>query len=178
MTKALIQAIINRITSELPQFKTVRIYNNDLQNMDDGKVDSFQYPAIFISFPEAVIYRDYGSGIQNTEEIAIRFHIADKYFKDSYILDIFDLKEAVFNKIHKFQPAGCSSFVRFSEQTDENRGNVYAFIQDYKTKFINDSKSFEKGLTEINGIGFEPTYEVVINENTKDKINTEKQGGF
>lgn len=142
MTKEFIQSIFDRIAAELPEVKKVGIYNQDFDKMEAGEKHLFNFPAIFLSFPESVEYQNYSSGVQNTGEFTIRLLIADKYFTDEDVLNIFDLKQKVYTKFHKFSPvASTSSMERVSESTDENRKNFYVFEQDYTVR-IQDSEKY------------------------------------
>ena len=140
MTKEFIESIFARIATELPEVKKTGVFNQDFDRMDDGSIASFNYPAIFLSFPEDVSYLSTASGVQKTDEFIIRLYIANKYVTEKNVLDIFDLKQKVFTKFHAFSPVtAASSMERISETADESRQGIYIFMQDYSVKLIDDS---------------------------------------
>lgn len=145
MDRTLVTAILNRIASELPQFKTVDLYNNQFDKQDEGKIDSFAFPALFVSFPDGADYNDLSSGVQRVEEITVRFYIADSLTKSRLsisktVLEIFDLKQSVFSAFNGYSALFVKRFSRIHEETDENRTNYYIYIQDYKTGIIDSTK--------------------------------------
>lgn len=177
MYRALVDAIKAQITAELPQFKTVALYNNQLTKQDDGVIDSFRFPALFISFPDGANYSDYTAGVQKAADITVRFYIANELTKSRLSinkteLEVFDLKQTVFSKFQGFNGPSFSAFSRIHEETDEDRTNYYVFIQDYKTS-VNDSDNYVDQGIEVN-LTLDLTPEVIINPLTDDDIRTAK----
>ena len=143
MTKEFIQQIFDRISAELPEFKKVGLFNDDFEKQNDGTKSGLKFPAIFVSFPEGCEWVPNASGVQRTEDFVVRFHIADKFMTDKTVLDIFDLKERVFEVFHKWQPTGAGSFSRDTEIPSSQRGNFYVFEQDFTTNLISSTKFIE-----------------------------------
>lgn len=177
MQRGLIQAILDQITAELPQFKTVKLYNDQLFKQDSGEIDSFAFPALFISFPDGANYSDLSAGVQKGADITVRFYIADKLTKSRLSinkteLEIMDLKQTVYSKFQGFSAPSIAAFSRIHEEPDEARTNYYVFIQDYKTT-VNDSDTYiDQGGTHQVTLNLTP--EVIINPLTDDDIRTAK----
>ena len=170
MQRVLIDEVLKRIKAELPQFKTVDVYNNQFFKQDDGTIDSFSFPAIFLSFPEGAEYSLFTAGIQQAPEITVRFYIADKLTKSrtsisKTVLEIMDLKQEVYKVFQGWSSQPIGAFSRIAEQTDEDRRNYYTFIQDYKTKIIDSDNTICKG-TQVT-LEADLTTELIINPDTK-----------
>ena len=52
---------------------------------------------------------------------------------------VFDLTQKSFKRMQGFEPDKESAFFRVSEERDYYHTNVYHFIQDYKTTYLDDS---------------------------------------
>lgn len=177
MQRDLIQAILDRIAAELPEFKTVDLFNEQFDKQDTGVIDSFQFPALFISFPDGAEYTDYTSGVQQNKDLTVRFYIADKLTKsrlsiNKTVLKILDLKQKVFGKFQGFSGTNIKTFSRIFEETDEARTNYYIFVQDYKTSVTDADNYVDQGISQT--VTLDLTPEVIINPVTDDGIRTAK----
>jgi hypothetical protein len=175
MQRILLQGILDRIAAELPQFKTVDIYNDQFTKQDAGSIDSFRFPALFISFPDGADYNEKTAGVQQSTDLTVRFYIADELTKsrlglNKTVLEIMDLKQAVFTKFQGFSVPYIQTFTRIFEETDEDRTNYYIFVQDYKTGVIDAANYVDQG-TEVT-LGLDLTPELIINPTTDDDIRT------
>lgn len=175
MQRFFVQKILNKIAADLTQFKTVDLYNSQFDNLDNGLIDSFRFPALFISFPDGSQYVNQSGRIQKFTT-TVRFYIADELTKSRLsisktVLDVFDLKQAVFNVFGNFQDTGTnenfSSFERFREEADEDRTNYYVFVQDYRVEVTDPDTWVQQGTTHLLSSGLDMTSEVIINPNTK-----------
>ena len=136
MTRGLIEQVLNKIATDLPEVKASGVYNNTFERISQGDEHGVRLPAIFLSFPEGVEYQQNGSGAQRSENFIMRFNIGMRILDDKNVLDIFDFKEKVFEAFHKYQPNGSASFERIAEATDELHGNIYVFQLDFRTNII------------------------------------------
>ena len=175
MNRALIEQINARVAAELPQIKKYGLFNDDFDKMDQGTRSGAIYPAMFLSFPESVTYSDTGSGNQKTEEFTLRFQIGVKVKTDDNVLDAFDLKQEVFKTFHKWKPDGASSLTRILEETDESRGGIYVFIQDYSLVLTDSEKYINNERTEVSGVDLVLDADLIIDEDTKDGIRTDNK---
>jgi|DEB0MinimDraft_6_1074348.scaffolds.fasta_scaffold05772_3 hypothetical protein len=179
MQRFFVQKILDKIAADLPQFKTVGLFNDDFNKYDEGLIDSFRFPALFVSFPDGADYLNQGGKLQKTT-LTVRFFIADELTKSRLsisktVLDVFDLKQAVFNVFSGFQQTATnetfSTFERVREETDEDRRNYYIFIQDYRTELIDPDTWVQQGTTHLLSNGLDINDEVVINPATKADNN-------
>lgn len=175
MQRFFVQKILDKIAADLTQFKTVDLYNSQFDNVDGGLIDSFRFPALFVSFPDGADYTNQSGRVQKFTT-TVRFYIADELTKsrlsiNKTVLEIFDLKQAVFNVFGNYQDTGTnenfSSFERISEETDEDRSNYYVFIQDYRVEVTDPDTWVQQGTTHLLSSGLNLTSEVVINPATK-----------
>jgi hypothetical protein len=177
MQRDLIQGILDRIAAELPQFKTVDLYNDQFNKQDTAKIDSFRFPALFVSFPDGADYNDYTAGVQQMKDLTVRFYIADQLTASRLsisktVLEILDLKQTVFEKFQGWSIEGVKTFTRIHEETDEDRTNYYIFVQDYKTGVIDASKYVDQGEEVTLTLG--ATMQMIINPATDNGIRTAK----
>jgi hypothetical protein len=179
MYRFLINNIITKIGAELPEFKTVALFNDDFNKAEQGLKDLVKFPALYISFPEGVDYSDNGAGVQKTNELKIRFYIAKSITKgrasnNTTVLDLLDLKQKVYKAFQGYKSNGFNTFKRRFEEMDEDRTNYYVFIQDYTTDLIDDTKYIDGGATTHQITALDITQDVVINSGTKTGIRTAK----
>ena len=173
MTKEFIQSIFDKIAAELPDVKHVGLFNDDFTKLDEGTKASFTFPAIFLSFPEDLLYIPTGSGVQQTEEFRVRLHIADKYMSETNVLDLFDLKQSVYSTFQGFSPnTAAGSMTRISETADESRRGYYVFLQDYSVKLVDDTKFINKQRVLVNAPTLDVGTEVIIDPNTTEGVRT------
>ena len=173
MTRALIEDILNRITSELPEIKRSGLFNDQFQKYEDGLIDAINFPAMFLSFPDEVTYLANGSGVQKSDDFTIRFYIGMKFVTDSDVLDIFDLKQRVYNVFNKFQPSSSGSMSRISEGTDEDRNGFYVFTQDYKAQLIDTETFVENEMIDLQVNNLSVDADLIIDPNTVDGVRTD-----
>lgn len=150
MTRQLIEQIMNRIRTELPDVKSVGIFNNTFERIAAGDTHGVMLPAIYISFPEGITYQQNGSGAQRTDNFVVRLNIGFRVLTPDKILDAFDFKTEVFKAFHKWQPSMSASFARVSEVADELYENVYVFQMDFLTNTISDEKFIDNETTPTN----------------------------
>lgn len=176
MFRFLIEDIIAKIKAELPQFKTVELYNNDFDKAEQGLKDLTKFPALYIGFPEGVNYSDSGAGTQKTSEVVLRFYIAVSMTKgravnNTTVLDLLDLKQEVYKAFQGYKSDGFNTFKRRYEETDEDRTNFYVFLQDWTTDILDDTKYVDGGgvVHQITELRIDD--EVIINPATKQDGN-------
>lgn len=177
MQRELIDETLARIAAELPQFKTVDVFNDQFNKGDAGVIDTFAFPALFVSFPEGATYSNYTAGVQQSNDILIRFYIADSLTKsrlslNKTVLEIMDLKQEVFKKFQGWSTGKIKTFSRVAEETDEDRTNYYIFIQDYNTGVLDSDTYKNQGATQL--LTLDLTKELIINPTTDDGIRTAK----
>jgi len=179
MFRFLIEDIINKVNTALPEFKTVALFNDDFNKNEQGLTDIIKFPALFIGFPEGVTFDDGGAGVQKTSEVVLRFYIAKSLTKgrasnNTTVLDLLDLKQRVYKTFQGYKANGFNTLKRRYEETDEARTNYYVFIQDYTTDILDDTKYVDGGATTHQITALDINDDVVINPSTKPGIRTAK----
>ena len=177
MQRDLIENILAEVAAKLPQFKTVDLYNDQFTKQDSGLIDSFRFPALFLSFPDGAQYKDLSAGVQRSADVTVRFYIADELTKsrlsmNKTVLEVMDLKQEVFKVFNGFSGSGIASFSRIFEETDEQRTNHYIFVQDYKTS-VTDSETYVDQGAQVT-LTADLTTELIINPSTDAGIRTAK----
>lgn len=175
MQRVLIEAILARIAAKLPEFKTVDLFNEQFDNADNGVSNPIRFPALFISFPDGATYGSKGAGIQQSDDLVVRFYIAQTMTQERVgktVLEVMDMKQRVYNVFQNYAEPFIKTFSRIKEEPDESRTNYYVFVQDYNAGVIDASKYVNEGSEHTLTLGL--TTEVIINDITKTGIRTAK----
>jgi hypothetical protein len=147
--------IRDRLTSEVTQLQTVRLFNNQFErsnNDDSGNNDeqAFPYPAAFIEFPDdnLVLSSSYGVRIL---DVLVRVHIGIETY-ELEDLDLLDLIETVKSKLQGYSTTKMSELQYYAQRPDYNHNNVYIYQLDFKTKYMDDNNyTKDKGETVAGG---------------------------
>ena len=129
-------SIKTKILQELPEIKTVRMWNNQLDRADEEVIN---YPAVFLSMDqENIDYRPtQGRKAQEARFVfTVRIcntNLVDNTYDDSTEWDILRLKQDVYKVLQGFKPdGGRSALNRESEEQDYNHGAIYVYLQNYR----------------------------------------------
>jgi hypothetical protein len=163
-------ALYTQLITAVPELKYVRMWNNQIQMLFEGRMEMYGHPAVFIEFVSSDIFQG-GENVQIYDPLYFRVHIAfwqidgaggitENYIDGAFEqnLDIFDLKDKIYLALQKFQPGiddedvPAGACVRVSENQDYSHAGVYHFIMTFKTTLV-DKISQEP----INGIDFDPS---------------------
>lgn len=153
-------ALQQLILSELPEIKTVKIWNGNVPRINEGEDDPYAFPAIMIEFPDLIKWDQLGNGIQIVDPLEISFHVLDPFYdaqdgtKDNNLV-IFLLTDKLRNIIQDWMPTSFTIasgsvytnyagtyilpfgvFTREKEIQDKNHGALYHFIQSYLTTWV------------------------------------------
>jgi hypothetical protein len=175
MQRVLIESILARISANLPEFKTVDLFNDQFNNADQGLDNPVRFPALFVSFPEGAEYTNRGAGVQQSDDIIVRFHIGQEMTAERVgktVLEVMDMKQRVYNVFQNYAAPFIKTFDRIREDPDEARSNYYVFLQDYKAGIIDSSKYVDQGA-EVS-LSLNITEQVIINPITDGGIRTAK----
>ncbi len=137
-----IEDVLTRIRTELPQFLTVRVWNNQVEMEQDGKYQAYSKPACFIEVLNDVVWEQLSEGY-SASDLAFRFHIVHEYYDDEQgnfeqDLVVFDLRDALIAKFMLYKPVGCGVMTKINEVMDYDHNNIYHLIVDFVTCFIDD----------------------------------------
>jgi len=148
--KELFNFIKARINTELPQFRTVRMFNDQL---DKGNVErtekAFRYPACFIQFVTSEV-RNRSLGIQDVV-MQVIFHLAYEGYKYSEArqLEDMDLTHTFDSWVHRLRgsednPVQFTTFQRIIVNESEDYDNINKPILTYMTMW-RDLGSYRSG---------------------------------
>lgn len=163
--KDLYLAVKARIIAQCPDIQFVHIYNNQFSQITDEGRDnfSFPFPCAFVEIVAPNEIQQLGNGAQLYEGVIVRIHIGDDYYNNytdgsqDENLRIFDLRQSVYDALQKFTPDKCVTFVRVEESQDFDHTNVYHYIQDYKTNYVDISR-----VEPVGGSVGEPPFTLVV----------------
>lgn len=152
--RSLLEDIIAKVRTDLPQFKFVGIYNQQEEEMKAEKNQYYdvQKPALFIEVIDDTVIQQLGGGLQIYDPLLIRLHVVHEQFDaiDGTMeqnLDVYDLKQDVYLAFDRWEPNGSSMWVRMSEKRDHNHTNIYVFLQDWQTTFVDNSAKRPSAVT-------------------------------
>ncbi len=129
-----------------------RIWNNQLDNLQEGQSYSWPRPAAFVEIVSPATFEVIGLGFRSAD-IGIRIHIEHDFYNSegtySQDLTIFDLRDKIISAhnpdtniqsgLSQFCPTACGPLNCVSEYQDYNHGNLYHYICEFITNFT-DSK--------------------------------------
>ena|ERR1043165_1792845 len=137
-----IEDVMTRIRTELPQFLTVRVWNNQVVMEHEGEYQAYAKPACFLEILNDVVWEQLGEG-NSGADLAFRFHIVHEYYDDQagnfeQDLVVFDLRDALIAKFMLYKPVGCGPMTKINEVMDYDHGNIYHMIVDFVAYFTDD----------------------------------------
>lgn len=153
-------ALQQHITNSLPTVQTVRMWNNNVNMLIGGNDSVYALPAVFVEFPDEIKWDQLGNGIQIVDPLIVKFHVIEDFYDaqdgtQDQNLEIFSLTDALRDCLQDWMPstltinsggfytkyAGTYNlpfgvFTRSKETQDKNHSNVYHFIQEYYTTWV------------------------------------------
>jgi len=99
------------------------------------------FPALLIEFPPPIRNTQLGAGVQIYDDLVVRIHIVHQQLDamDGTMeqnLEVYALADAVYAALQKFRPAGCVEFIRQNHGLDTNHDNLYHYIVDFGTNYV------------------------------------------
>lgn len=133
--KDLIEHLILKV-QELDIFNHVNVWNNQL----DEEEQAFALPACFIEIENNLSPQQLTTGGQ-IFDIIVNFHVINEYYQSNNI-DIYNLKNNIYQKFQLYKPPFCAIMTRTEEIQVENHDQ----IQEYQIKFATNivDLTFEK----------------------------------
>lgn len=178
---AIQQLLISKLTAY--NLSYVRVWNNQLERLLGGEISDFALmnetgdtPAILIEFVSPATIEQLGNGDQIYNPFGIRLHILHQFYdaqngtqdQDLVVLDIANdiydvfqdwMPDTVTIDGNTYQvPVGV--MVRTSEEWDYDHPDVYHFIQEYTTTWVDSRKNRPE-----NGILSDPNDTLTLNIN-------------
>ena len=157
--------IIARIRSKITEavLPHIDIWNNQIEQMEAQELYTFPVPAVFIELVNTQDVQQLGKGLQIYNDLTIIFHVVHQQldagdgFQDRND-EVFDLKQTLYAALDNFEPDGAGMFARQSETEDKSHTNIYHFLQQYKTNFVDISRQ-----KPIGGVFTTPPTDLEIN---------------
>jgi len=138
--------VLTLLNGIVPAFNFVQVWNNQLETDGENKMYSFAYPALFVEIVSPGQIIQLGNGVQHYEPLIVRLHILQEFYNATdgngileQDLTIFDLRQIVYEGMQGWEPDNCVAWVRTGETQDTNHSNVYHFIQEYTTSYVDST---------------------------------------
>lgn len=133
----------------ITDLKTVLIWNNQFQYIDDGSSYSFSMPCAFVEV-QTPNTQDIAGAYQGSD-IEITVHIGQDFYNTATYMEqnvtIFTLRDLVIKSLSHFTPTTGSLFKKISEEQDFEHTNVYHYKITYKTHWIDNAAVLEQLFT-------------------------------
>lgn len=135
MILTLYQDLKARILAQVPECKTVALWNNQINNHigTDNRENPWRWPAVFIEFSD-IDWDDIGEGVQQSD-VEITLHQAYKTLKDEDP-DLFQFVCKVHVAVNGYTEPEFTALNRLEETQDVNHDNVIDWQTVYKTKVL------------------------------------------
>jgi hypothetical protein len=177
MYRELIETVRDRIVAEVTEFSEVLLWNNQVDSMEVSEERSYNFPNCFIGFQIPANYTDESNQVQQAK-IELTVYIVDEITVNEFDdgtpnLDIFDLKQKVYQSLQSYTATPIGPLSRITEETDEDHPNLYVFKQTYSVEYIDCSIPEMKDTAtpttlEVNG---EVVIDNIIINTSKEKFN-------
>jgi len=140
--KQVLQALLTKVKADLPQFQTVRVWNNQIQRERAGEYPNFAKPACFV---QIIVNPEWGAlpdGVSSAD-LGVVFHIAHEYYDNNegdfeQDLVVFDLADKIIEGFTLHKLPACGPMTKISETQDEDHDNVYYYQVGYLCHFLDD----------------------------------------
>jgi hypothetical protein len=140
-------------------FNFVHIWNNQLQQLEDGETYAYPFPNAFIEVTAPTNYNQLGGGYSQGDLI-VRIHIGhEEYdagsgnFEEN--VNVFTYRDLIIAALTNYQPISCSNLMKIAEEQDFVHTNIYHYTIDFVCSFVDD-----KGV--VATITKEPPTELII----------------
>lgn len=130
------------------QISFIRMWNSQFEEWIKNKGAETiipPFPAILLEFQHNA-FEQLGNGAQLYDDLLVKVHIIDRQI-DSPVegdhdqnLYVYALADAVYAALNFFKPTGAGNFIRISHQPDFHHANLYHFISEWKTNYIDLSQ--------------------------------------
>lgn len=160
--RALYLAIKAQLLLKVPTINFIAMWNNQLQDLMEGKNYSFRQNAVLIEFVAPTQIGGVGNNVQVYEPLEVKIHIIHRQDDagDGTMdcnLDVFDFKQQVYKALQLFQASNTSVFDRQTEEQDYDHTNLYHYIQSYMIAMVDNDMPLP-----INGTENEPPHTAKI----------------
>lgn len=133
--------VINQDMQTVPLFP--RVFNNQIKRQEKGLIEAYPLPAAFVEVQNNAQYNRLLNGVSESD-LVFRIHL-QHWFTDAgdgtfdQDLGIFDLRDEIIALLSDYRPTACGNMCLTSEGQDYDHDNIYVYILEFTTGFI-DSK--------------------------------------
>ncbi len=179
--KLLFLAIQQYLLSRLASYDVtyIRTYFDQAAKIAQGNFEDFPRPAILVEFVSPLEIQQLGNGSRLYEPLNIRLHLIHEFYdaQDGTMgqnLDVLAFADAVYfafqdwmpdkmtiNNVEYQIPVGVMQIVR--DNHDNQATQIYHFMQDYVTTWLDDSKNRPVGGSLSGQVNFELDYVLIWN---------------
>ena len=130
---------------EIPELNFVHVFNNQFEYMERQESYSFPFPCAFVEVLNQQNYTQLLNGYQQSD-LDIRIHIGQEQYDSmdgnmEENLTIHDLRDLVYSKLSLYKPSMCTELSKISETQDYEHTNIYKYLIDFRTGFIDNVAS-------------------------------------
>ena len=123
---------------ETSSVKFARVFNNQFQYMEDGSIESFPMPCVFV---EALLPNDNAGLGATVTDVTFRIHIGMNELdaQDGTLeqnVNIFALRDEMVALLTYKMLSGCSGLQKVSESMDYTHTNVYHYVLEFVCSFV------------------------------------------
>ncbi|MFB6456563.1 hypothetical protein ACE38W_14930 [Chitinophaga sp. Hz27] len=170
--KAPIVDILNRL-KEIDSLQFIRIWNSQLEYLEDGGNYDFPKPAAFLEVIPGAQFDALLMGFASAD-LVFRIHLVHEYYDAQngtfeQDLVVFDLRDSIVKSLTLFAPNTCGALTLFSEGQDFDHNNIYHYTVDFYSNFI-DSTGSPLDPNSGKFITKDPPTSIVINSQIVDAI--------
>lgn len=149
--KAKVKAMLDSQTPAEPVFKTVRVWNNQIEQIKNKEYPGTVFPACFVEVLTDVQWEQLGQGY-STADIGVKFHLCHEFYDNmegdfEEDLAIFDLRDAIIAEFTLYMPPGCGSMMKVNEVQDTDHDNLYYYIVEFVCSFVDNKGVKERPVT-------------------------------
>jgi hypothetical protein len=149
MERELLSAIQAKLGTDVPEVLFIHMWNNQHERLKEDNEEGistylFPLPATLIEFVGPMEIQQLGNGVQLYDPLIIRIHLlhnmldaGDGTMEQNLL--VFDIKNKVYKSLQAFEPTGAVAFVRVFEEQDYDHPNLYHFIIDFQTNFVDSA---------------------------------------
>ncbi|GAB3194682.1 hypothetical protein ABID22_000141 [Pontibacter aydingkolensis] len=131
--KLIYEALKQHILTKVPEVQDVRLFNNQVQNMEKGS-DTLYLPSVLIEFSNI----EYGhkNHLNQYGKASVKFHIVTEDYNSSPEIG-FTVRENVNRALNRYSDGvNFYPLERVGEEPDTNFTNVYVYVAEFKMDFI------------------------------------------
>lgn len=128
-------------------FNFTQVWNNQLDHLKRSDDYNYSLPCVLIEM-RTDNFEQLGAGYQAVD-MFIRFHIIQDFYNGDNMsenLSIFQLRKHIVEEFSLFKMDKCGSLVKVNEIQDYDHTNLYHYIVEYKTQWIDDTYAATSSL--------------------------------